>query len=141
MLARLGSQRWLHLASFFPFFRAYAAGFSGFLSVLVFSLLKCVCLVFFCGVAWFFRWQILYSSLYCLSASCKKRFLHAKQYKELKDSQCPIESCIRQSVLSVVRNVKFLSSLIRIGLFTAENAGKRKGPHAGDIKLLTLIVN
>jgi hypothetical protein len=95
----------------------------------------------FCGVAWFFRWQILYSSLYCLSASCKKRFLHAKQYKELKDSQCPIESCIRQSVLSVVRNVKFLSSLIRIGLFTAENAGKRKGPRAGDIKLLTLIVN
>jgi hypothetical protein len=95
----------------------------------------------FCCVAWVFRWQILYSPLYCLSASCKKRFLHAKQYKELKDSQCPIESCIRQSVLNAVRNVKFLSSLIRIGPFTAENAGKRKGRPEGDIKLLALTVN
>jgi hypothetical protein len=37
--------------------------------------------------------------------------------------------------------VKFLSSLIRIGPFTAENAGKRKGHHEDDIKILTLNVN
>jgi len=32
--------------------------------------------------------------------------------------------------------VKFLSSLIRIGQFTAENAGQRNDRQEGDIKLL-----
>jgi len=55
--------------------------------------------------------------------------------KELKNSRCPIENCIRQFALNVVRNVKFLSNLIRIGQFTAENAGKRKDRPEGDIRL------
>jgi len=37
--------------------------------------------------------------------------------------------------------VKFLSNLIRIGQFTAENAGKRKDRPEGDIKLLMLTAN
>jgi len=61
--------------------------------------------------------------------------------KELKNSQCPIENCIRQSALNAVRNAKFRSSLIRIGPFTAENAGQRKDHHEDDIKLLTHIVS
>ena len=49
-----------------------------------------------------------------------------------------LERCIKQSVLNVVRNVKFLSSLIQVGQFTAENAGQRNDPKEDDIKLLTL---
>jgi len=71
----------------------------------------------------------------------KSDFCTQNSKKELKNSQCPIESCTRQSVLNAVRNAKFHSSLIRIGPFTAENAGKRKGHHEDDIKILTLTVN
>jgi hypothetical protein len=71
----------------------------------------------------------------------KSDFCTQNSNKELKNSQCPIENCTRQFALNAVRNAKFLSSLIRIGQFTAENAGKRKDRHEGDIKLLTLTVN
>jgi hypothetical protein len=37
--------------------------------------------------------------------------------------------------------VKFRSSLIRTGPFTAENAGQREDHHEDDIKILTLTVN
>ena len=64
-----------------------------------------------------------------------------KTVRGVENSRCPIERCIRQSALSAVRNVKFRSSLIQIGPFTAENAGKRKGRQEGDIKILALTVN
>jgi len=60
--------------------------------------------------------------------------------KELKNSQCPIENCTRQFAQNAARNVKFLSSLIQIGPFTAENAGRRKDRQEGDIKFLALTV-
>ena len=38
------------------------------------------------------------------------------------DTQVAHAKCIRQSVLTVARNVKFLSSPLKVNLFIAENA-------------------
>jgi hypothetical protein len=68
-----------------------------------------------------------------VGAACKKRFLHSKQ-KELKE--CLNEKCIRQSALSVAKNVQFHSSLTEADLFTAENAIRNEDRHEEiDIKL------
>ena len=46
------------------------------------------------------------------------------------------EQCIRQFVLSVKRNVKFRSNLMKADLSTAKNVGQRKDPQEEmDIKL------
>jgi len=46
------------------------------------------------------------------------------------------EKCIRQFVLSVVRNVKFRSNLMEADPYTAENAMQREDPQEEmDIKL------
>jgi hypothetical protein len=67
--------------------------------------------------------------------------IFARQSKKegVESSPWARKRCIRQSALNAVRNVKFHSSLIQTGLFTAENAGQRNDPNADDIRLLTLI--
>jgi hypothetical protein len=60
--------------------------------------------------------------------------LHIKREGVEKD-KCPIRKCIRQCVLIVARNVKFLSSLIQVVLFTAENAGPREEAKEDDFKI------
>lgn len=48
------------------------------------------------------------------------------------------KKCIRQFVLNAVRNAMFHSNLIRVGQFTAGNAGPRKDHNEDDAKLLML---
>jgi hypothetical protein len=64
-------------------------------------------------------------------------FAH-KQTEGVENSQWPRKKCTRQFALNAVRNAKSHSSLIRVGQFTAENAGQRKDLKEDDIKLLTL---
>jgi len=52
--------------------------------------------------------------------------IFAHKIEGVEIDKCLRKKCIRQFVLIVDRNVKSHSNLTQVGLFTAENAGRRE---------------
>jgi hypothetical protein len=66
---------------------------------------------------------------------CARHGFCAKYVKGVEIVKWQRKRCIRQFVLIVERNVKFLLNPIRADLFTAENAGLRKEIQDEDSRL------